>query len=226
MTDPNPNPDLMHMERAVQWLLARSARLGEALRVEDDQRPRALSWDHRTLGLALPQVACEQSKLRLDGLRKEEQQRREDMDAWLTTYRGSGKPTLGIDALCKESGLQEDERTILLTACAVAINDGLAKQILEPLGGGMLTRLDVQSAVQLLDPPDIAACVWARRYFTRTAPLIRDGLLTIEYPTKECPPGDVMSSTLMVSSKAFSTIVGEPLEGEISDGPDTPDERR
>ena len=226
MTDPSTNPDLEHTERSVRWLLSRSARIGEALRLQDDQRPRALSWDHRSLGLQPPQVACEQAKLRLTALQEEEQRLHEELEAWLTAHRESGKPTLGIDALCSASGLTDDERIILLTACTVAINDNLAKHLLEPLGGGMLTRLDAQSAVQLLDPPDIAAWVWARRYFTRTAPLIRDGLLTIEYPTKECPPGDVMSSTLMVSSEAFATIVGEPLEGEISDGPDTPDDRR
>jgi len=211
MTEPAPNPSLEHLlPRLVQWLLARSARIGEELRLLDDQRPRALSWDHRTLGLALPQVAGEQAKLRLTALQEEEQRLREDMDDWLRTYRESGKPTLGIDALCTASDLTADDRTILLAACAVAINDNLAKQILEPLGGGMNTRLDVQSAVQLLDPQSIVEWVRARRHFTRTAALVRDGLLTVEYPTKECPPGDVMASTLMVSSKAFATIVGEP----------------
>ena len=226
MTDTKLTPDLEHTEMLVRWLLARSARLGEELRLLDDQRPRALSWDHRSLGVALPQVACEEMKRRLTSLREEETRLRDDLDDWLTAYRGSGKPTLGIDTLCEESGLSDDERTILLASCTVAINDSLAKHLLEPLGGGMLSRMDIQSAVQLLDPPDITAWVMARRYFSPKAPLLRDGLLSVEFPTRECPPGDVMSATVMITRKAFTTIVGEPDEDDAPKGPDTPESLR
>ena len=226
MTDMKLNPDMEHTGMLVQWLLARSTRIGEEQRLLDEQRPRGLSWDHRSLGVPLPGVACEEMKRRLTSLREEETRLREDLDDWLTAHRDSSKPALGIDALCDQSGLSDDERVILLAATVVAIHEGLGKQILEPLGGGMLTRSDIQSTVQLLDPPDVAGWVKARRYFSTKAPLVRDGLITVEYPTRGCPPGDLMSCTVMVSPRAFSTIVGEPFDDEAQDTDGTPGSRR
>lgn len=223
MTDTNPNTDLSALYHVAAWLQHRAARIGmERRRLEDSKGSHHLSWDHRLLG-AQPRVAEDETKRRLAEAQDAERTVLQALERCWEAHRQSGQSALGIDALSEESRLSDDERTILLAAALVAINDDLGKHVLENLGGGMLSRLDVQAAIRLTDPGDIGGWVRARRYFRRQSPLVRDGLVTVEFPSPQCPPGDLLSASVEITAKAFATIVGDQSlmdEGQDTDNPD------
>ena len=225
MTDTNtPQPftsDADYLDQVFELLTLRARRIGARRRLEE--APRLPGFDHRTVGQRETVEDEEVSRVR-ESLLASEKDRQEHLDARIRAHRAdSSKDPLGIDVITEEAGLTEDERTVLLAITALAVSGEIGERITEGLGAGPFSRFEVESAILLLDPKCTADWLKYRRYFHRSAPLVKHELVVVEYPSIHA--GDLLQASVEITCRAFGRITGTPLD-EDPEGPDTPSDGR
>ena len=152
----------------------------------------------------------------------EELRLRERLDVRLASHRAdTSREPLGIDVVTKEAGLSDDERVLLMACMAMAVSPDVAKELSEGLGCGLFSRFGIEAAIRLLGPSGTSDWLKYRNLFHRSSPLISAGLITIEYPSTVCSPGDLLMATIEITPRAFSVVTGTPLEDEEHEGDDS-----
>lgn len=220
MTDTNkPQPftsDAEYLDLAFAHLIAKARRIGLQRSDDSDVRPML---QERTVG-RYELVAAEERRRQIDALEVEEQRLKERLDGRLTAHRADrDRPPLGIDVICENSGLNDEERTVLLACTAMAIGSEIGRQIAEGLGGNPFSRFETETAIKLMAPRNIGDWLQSRRLFDRSGALIKHDLIAVEYPSTTYAPTDVLSASVEVTAKAFSAITGTPREDD-AEGPE------
>ena len=213
--------DADYLDLTFNWLLARASRVGAEARLREDAQ-KLPAWNAKTVGDGGPCAAEEETRRRLDGMRERERSLRDLIDRRLAAYRAdSSREPLGIDRICEEYALDDDDRTILLMATAAAVSAQLGAEILDPLGG-FRTGVDVESLVRFIHPIGNAAdWLEARKRFHRSGPMVAGGLIAVSYPHAECSPAALMQATVEITSKGFSAVTGI-TESDDEEGDDSP----
>ena len=225
MTDTNnPQPfdsDAEYLDMAFAALVARARRIGAEHQQTEDAHSR-VPWDCRSLGRQ-GTVGDEESRRRIEQeLLVEERRLQDHLEGRLAVHRAdSSREPLGIDMVCKEANLDEQERMVLLACTALAISPDVAKELSEGLGCGLFSRFGIEAAIRLLDPSGSGDWLKCRALFHRSSRLVSAGLITIEYPSTTFSPGDLLMATIEVTSRAFSVITGTPLDDEGQEGDDS-----
>jgi len=227
MTDKNrtqpfdSDPD--YLDLVFEFLAARARRIGAERRLEEDSHDLPLWHHHRTLG-RLERVSEEETRRQIDALCAEEKRLREHLDARIRAHRAdTNRQPLGIDVLAEESGLTADEKMILLACTAMAVSSEVGRQIAEGVGGNVFSRMEVETAIKLLEPRGTADWLRLRKLFRRNGALVRRKLIAVEFPSTTYAPTDVLSASVEITNKAFGRITGIPQDDE---DPETPESRR
>ena len=158
-------------------------------------RPRRVTEDDATRCIATLKELEEDVQRSLDARRAAN---RADPDA----------PTLGIDRLAEKHGLSDDERMVLLSASSFAISERMAEDIHEDLAVGMYGSQSVEGLMRLLGAQTVADRLRARRIFAPTAPLVRRGLIILDYHGREAQPEDLIGARVQITRGAFDILVG------------------
>jgi len=226
MTDPiKPQPfkdDAEFLDLAFEHLVARARRIGAERQLVEDVHSHPL-WHHdRTLGRQ-GTVGEEESRRRIEqDLQAEERRLGEQLQARMVAHRADkSREPLGLDLVTKEAGLDKDERMVLTAVTALAVSPDVAKELSEGLGCGLFSRFGIEAAIRLLGPSGTSDWLRHRNLFHRSSPLISAGLITIEYPSTVCSPGDLLMATIEITPRAFATVTGTPLEDEEHEGDDS-----
>lgn len=199
-----------YLDLAFQHLAARSRRIGAETQLREKEIPTLPLWHTKTLG-PTTSVPAEETRRLLAELKAEEERLRVELDTRLLAHREDpGRNPLGIDTICQKSGLGDEERVILLTCVAVTVSSRIAREILEPFGGSVYGGVDVEVAMALLEPRGTAGWLRIRRYFHRTAPMVRDGHVAVSFSSTEVSPADILTSTIGITASAFEQITGSP----------------
>ena len=222
-TTPKPfENDADYLDLVFELFTLRARRIGARRRLEQDSH-RLPGYEHRTVGQR-ETVEDEEVRRVRDSLLDTEKDCRDRLDARVRAHRAdSSKEPLGIDVITQEAGLTDDERMVLLAITALAVSGEIGEQITEGLGAGPFSRFEVESAILLLDPKCVADWLKHRRYFHRSAPLLKHELVVVEYPSIHA--GDLLQASVEVTGKAFAVVTGTLLEDD-TEGPDTSNDRR
>ena len=208
--------DAEFLDFAIGYLQARATRVGQEIQIDDAQAPTTIPWNQRQLGVG-ELVGTEESMRRLADAKDTEQKLKQALKERVQAHRTSSRPPLGIDVICEEHGLNDDERLLLLVVVAAAISERTARRVLEPLGGGMMAQADVQTCIQFLDPQDTAGWLRGRVYFQRTAPLVKQGLTTLDYCSRSSGPADLLPASVSCTTETFSMVTGCSVVDESED---------
>ena len=135
---------------------------------------------------------------------------RQEIDARLDlNRRDSGAPTLGLDEVCEEHGLNAEERLALLTALPFGISQSLAESILRDLVARHWGAASVSDAIAVLDPQDIGDWLRYRALFRPGAPLVLSGLIEIEQTIGGVGPDTLICADYRLTLEAFAKITGD-----------------
>ena len=90
-----------------------------------------------------------------------------------------------------------------------AVAEELAESIHGDLEAGGYGAPTVESLMRLLDAKSVADRVQLRRLFRPDGPLLKGGLVILDCYVKDAMPDDLLSSRIRLTTRAFSTLVGE-----------------
>ncbi len=167
-------------------------------------------------------VASKELNRRLGGLQKDVEATRQAVDAKLETHRKAGTFKLGLDVLTERYQLSPDERFILLALALPAVSAPLSMDIYATMGVFSGT-LQIQEVVSLLQPAGVEDWLRYRRLFQVSNPLIKHGLITVDYPGREATPGDLWYADVSLTRLALAIIAGDPdinADGNADNGSD------
>ena len=201
---------LLGMVRARVAKLAAVQRLAEVLAEENDGDPAYLSRPGRN---GSREIRC-----RLRDAQDMEATLLEQVASRLEAHRAdTSRPMLGIDQLCNQHGLSDDERFALIALTVPVLGKQVCTEIFDSLPD-YYGALSVDNLIHLMTPdPGGIADVWQlRKLFRPQAPLRRAGLIIVHMPSSEVGPGDLMAAEVQLSMSAAAIILGDPdmlLEG-------------
>lgn len=198
-----------YIEAEIGWLATRTRRLAAAQEVTESELEVG-SGDHRRVGQSR-QVSDDEAARVLTHWQAQEGRYRAELDARLVSHRAdSDAVQLGLDTICEKHALGAKERVILITCVVVGLGEIIARQVLGPLGVGIMGSLSIDQALTILDPKTLQERLQARMFFQPTGKLIQSGLVNIEHPTRFLGPEDQLGAWLHISWDAFAQIVGLP----------------
>ena len=198
-----------YIEAEIGWLATRTRRLAAAQEVTESELEIG-SGNNRRVGQSR-QVSDDEAVRILTHWQVQEGRCRAKLDARLAGHRAEPDAAqLGLDAICEEHDLGTQERIILITCMVVGLGEIIARQVLSPLGFGIMGSLIMDQALTILDPKTLQEGLQARRLFQPTGQLVHSGLVTIEHPTRFLCPEDQLGAWLHISWHAFARIVGVP----------------
>jgi hypothetical protein len=205
-TNREPFPDDLHCALArVEWISARCKRLDADARLreaEQDTRPI-----RGTVGVSEKTIAREYRR-RLPALREAEDALFNENEARLALNRDRG-PTMVIDQMVKEFGLNEFEVTTLFLAVVPTLGHDHA-EVLTGLSayGFSGNALTVEAAWTFCELTP-AQRLKAGASFLPSGALLRHGLVVMGYHTNSTP-ANLPGAIVEVSSAAFARLVGLP----------------
>ncbi len=118
-----------------------------------------------------------------------------------------GTPTIPLEALVRQHGLDEMEKLILIAVLGSDLDDGF-EQAMESLVKGRNRGKEVRTVLALLCG-EIEAKIKARRYFVHSARLLVNGLLNMGYSNNMDTESDFLSMELQLPRRVASLILGE-----------------
>lgn len=180
-----------YLDQEFEWLRATIARINEDKEVSDDEVSFRLSYDEN-----------------LDALRLSENRLRDLVDARLTSHREHGKFELGLDQLCNQHGLGENERLIVIALTAPAISESLGDQVLGQLCAGASLWVTVSNCMDLLDPLDVDGWLSARSLFLSTGKLRKENIIEVRANGSDRGAFSEIEGPAYLSKQAFEIIVG------------------
>ncbi len=128
----------------------------------------------------------------------------EILEARSKKTREEGK-RIAIDELCELYGLDEFERTILLMASAVAFSARF-QQFYGQLQDGF-DALTVETVYNFFELP-FAERIRRRRYFSKSSPLLRHDLVSMDLMSRFNAPEDLLRAVIQLSNRTFGYLVG------------------
>ena len=221
MTTPAPfESDCEYLDLEFAYLSMRARRLGTEIRLSEDHRDHP-PWNASAIGAQETVWAVEQRRC-LDLCRDEERKLNEEIDARLTAHRADrDRFTLALDLVTADHGLDGTDRTVLLLAVCAAICPKVTRRILIDLDVGFGGRLTVESCIAMTEPSGVGAWLEARRHFSPGTSLIKAGLITVAYPSREYTPGDLLEGNVEITAAGLAAVVGDQSmidhEGEDHD---------
>ncbi|RJO66011.1 MAG: hypothetical protein C4523_14290 [Myxococcales bacterium] len=224
MTPAKPMPyenDAQYLDHEFSWVKAHAAALDCEKKLADADRDEGDSAG-RMVGKTT-KVAAKDLTRRLAELKAEATAIRSEIDARLAVHRQSKTFTLGFDLLCESTGLSDEERKIVLFLTLPAVALQVASDIYAGLGY-FGSSFQIGEVVQLLRPQGVGDWLRCRRMFHVTSPLVRNNVVTQDWPTKNAHPADLLNATVSLTVYAFAVVVGEPdliAEGLPSGGDDS-----
>lgn len=208
--------DAEYLDHALNWVRLRIARISAELKAATAAQDED-EHDGDRLDLHRPgRTGSREARLRSVELKEKEQRHGAEVHARVQAHRADlGRRPLGLDAVCADAALSEDERLILLTVLAAEIAPKLAEKVL----GGLelyLGSLSVADAATVLNPQGVAGWLAARSLFQPDAPLVRRELIVLSPPGGPQGPGSLMASDVSLSPECFAMIVGDQSRAEIA----------
>jgi hypothetical protein len=199
--------DADYVDAELTWLKIRAARLGAkqefraAVAEENNYIPARLSRHEKG--------AVGELRRRMEGLLAKENECRAGIDLRLQARRcDTTAPKLGLDRLCQEHALTEQERLILLVSAV----PGLGKRLFDEVLGALpdcYCAVSVTTAIELLDPASAKDWLRLRRLFRGDSALRRGNLIVVGMPGREAGPDSLMTAGVQLSLAAFSVLVGD-----------------
>jgi hypothetical protein len=155
-------------------------------------------------------VADDDATRRVAVLTEREEQQGRDLEARLEAHRSAPEAKqLGIDRLAQAHGLGDEERTIVLSSLAFALSEERADQIHGDLGTGMYGSQSVECLMRVLDARTVEDRVRLRRLFRPESPLVKGGLIVLDYYGQVALPDDLLCARVRLSGMAFAILVGD-----------------
>lgn len=119
-------------------------------------------------------------------------------------------PTLGLELLRDEHGLDDNEILVLVACTAVAVSQHLANQVLGDLCGAPY-GIQIEDLWALMNPCcrpwGLEQSLAFRRYFRPGGRLVDSGLVSVE--VKEgAPPAELSGAWVQLTEAAFKAITG------------------
>ena len=158
---------------------------------------------------AVTMVPSKELARQVSELQAQENDLRSNLEKRLQTHREHGDFALGLDCICESYNLSVEERRILLALTLPAISVSQACDIFAPynLYNGTIA---VQDLMALLRPSGAEDFLWHRKLFLAGAPLVKENLITMDYPSHIDYPSAILNADVALTMSAFSTIVGIP----------------
>ncbi|MBI2378014.1 MAG: hypothetical protein HYV07_28695 [Deltaproteobacteria bacterium] len=218
MSDPNiPLNNFTYLGLEASWLHARAARIGGEERLREDESDNSIENHVHRVGRGRP-VRSDAGRLDLVTLREREDSIREDLDNRLAAHHADKSlPMLGLDKLGQDFGLGPDERMVLLVVGVVGLSPRWSEEVFEPLGL-FAYAFEVQNLIPFISPsPTVEDLVRVRRLFRWDAPLVRNGLVVVDYGTRCYLPRDFAQAAVSISAKGLAGLTG--AEDILSEAP-------
>ena len=134
---------------------------------------------------------------------------RKKLDGQLENHRRNGTFTLGLDILCDQFSLTPEERLFLLVLTVPTISGTLADAVLAPVSA-YNGSIQVQELVGLLQPACVTDWMQHRKMFAVSSPLVKNGLISLDFRSPDAKPGDLWNADVTLTSKAFAVVTGDP----------------
>jgi len=198
------NADYIQTELA--WLTARTCRLHAQHELREaeqevDVRGTRLGRRHRP-------VAAEEARRQVEVHRAEEKLLRSEIDARLKVTRQAGV-VVGLDSLCAEHGLNDNERLALLTATVPCLGEGLTQRVLGKLDSYIVSSPSVEMLILLTEAESVGDRLAVRAMFASSeVRLVRCGLVAMDFFNKEASPADLPGAQFSLTASTFNKIVG------------------
>ena len=194
-----------HLDEVAEWLHVRSAR------IDADRQLRGAEAANRELDELYRGQPPEKLRCRLVLLREAEDQLHEDLGRRLDAHRMGPYPALGIDSICEESRLTEDERFVLVATAIASISTTVGDATFGPLYSSY-SGMQISDIAQLLGAITPSEWLAYRRLFLPNSPLLKNGLVVVDHVPQG--PEDLMGVSLSVGRETFALITGTEVEPE------------
>ena len=196
--------DPAYLQAEFAWLNIRARRIAAERTLRDGVRDEQDGRDGRP-----GSVGSRELRRILEALKRQESEARDVIDARLILQRGNPAALeLGLDEICDEHGLGDQERTILLALCIPAIGQCVAEEVLGDLIScyGSLT---VEDLIRLLGPAGVADWLSYRSFFRPDGKLVQAGLISLVLSGEPTAPDTYISADVQLTIPAFTRLVGD-----------------
>lgn len=198
--------DAEYIDDEITWLTTKAQRLAAEFDLREAERDPGC---HGTrVGRRHKPVAADEARRRVSAHHEQEIALRSAVDARLHATRTVGT-TLGLDQLCIECALDGAERLALLAALMPALGEKLTQAVLGGLDSYIVTSPTVELLLLLAEAKTVAERLKVRAMFeSPEAPLVKHGLVTMEYHGREASPADLPGAMFTLTEGAFRAILG------------------
>ena len=197
--------DTEYLDAEFSWL-KHHTRLLDTERQLDDAIMYAPNSNGKQVGKT-ERVSAKELTRRLEELRTDVKDFRGQIDSRIDAHRKEGAFPLGLDILCKSADLSDEERFILVALALPAINTTLTNEAFSNLGL-FGPDLQINELISLLRPKGSEDWIRYRQMFHIDAPLVKDQLVTVEYPGREANPGDILYATARITMRTLAMMTG------------------
>lgn len=198
------DPDYIQQE--IGWLAARTSRLAA------EQALREAEHDINSTGIRVGRrhkpIAGEEARRVATICRAKEEKLRGDIDGRIEAARKAGV-VLGLDKLCDEHDLTPYERLALLLAVVPPLGEKFVEEVLGKLDTYLVTSPTVEMAMLLTESQSVEDRLTIRAMSdSAEVPLIKHGLVSMDYHTREASPADLPGAQFMITESAFRALLG------------------
>jgi len=193
--------DPSYLETEYSWLAVRCRR------IVAERMLRDLLKDNRGLPPGTP--GTREQRCRVIELREEEAEARKEIDTRLQArWRDPDAEELGLDELCEEYGLSQEERTILLVLSVPAIGRSIAEEVLGDLIScyGCLT---VEDVIRSLDPTGVSDWLQFRSLLRPDGKLLQAELISLVVSGEPSFADTFINADVRISIPAVTRITGD-----------------
>jgi hypothetical protein len=142
-------------------------------------------------------------------LREEERETRQEIDGRLAAHRQDpGAVQLGLDEMCEEYGLCQEERTILLALSIPAIGRSIAEELL----GDIIScygSLTVEDVIRILDPNCVSDWLRFRSFLRPDGRLLQENLISLVLSGEPSFPDTFIAADVRITIPALTRMTGD-----------------
>lgn len=196
-----PLSDADCLESEYAWLSVRCRRLSA----------EQMLWDLLRDDKELPPSAhgSRELRCRVIELREQEREAREEIDGRLVTHRKDpGAMQLGLDEMCQEYCLSQEERTILLALSIPAIGRSIAEEVMGDLMS-CYAGVTVEDVIRILDPAGVADWLRFRSLLRPDGKLLQEGLVSLVLSGEPSFADTFIGSDVRITIPALTRMTGD-----------------
>jgi len=187
-------------EELSKYLPIRAVRINSERQIREMSQPAP---DEKTVG-EKERVVQKEMERRVHNYHLQEKQIRDEIDARLQVTREAvGEPGFALDLL--NGGLDFDARLVLLTLTASAL--GVTENSLAEIGMSFYGTACVDDLMTMLNVKTIIDRLRVRKLLWD---LTGQGLIVLNFPSKDFSPEDFNSVSVSISRRAFAVILDDP----------------